>query len=198
MDKRFCLNETKIIYYVKMASVSKGDFSIHGISKAKIGGNILETIYTGSSVGLEGHVKFQEAILNTVEAIIKNRLDANYTRAPILLLADQPTIGETTHLSLFAVHNTVTQTEVPSKTLFQDYLLKVDSLTQGSTTTITDSSMVKLAEYISDQAFVTLEKASSLVASDESTLVSFSDEEVNGRLRVSIENSVFTIRIVIQ
>lgn len=178
-----------------MPNVAKGTFSVRGVSTAKFSGNILETILTGSGTGLEGSAAFQAVVLSTIEAIIRNRHDSDYDLPPILLLTDQPTVGQTFPLSLLFVPSEITQSQVPSETLLQAFLLKDDSLTQGSTTQITDTNTVKLAEYIATQTFSTLQKASKIITEEETD---FSESAENGRLSTLIENSVFSIHITIQ
>lgn len=181
-----------------MTSVTKGNFSISGISTAKIGGNVLETTHTGSGTGFTGNATFQAVVLTAIESIIRNRHDPDYDLPPILLLADQPTMGQNFPLSLFVVPEEITQSQIPSATLLQSFLLKDDSLTQGSTTQITDTATVKLMEYIATNVFSTIQKAIKMITEDEEIEIDFSESGDNGRYKTSIVNSIFSLHITIQ
>lgn len=181
-----------------MPSIAKGTFSVRGVSTAKIGGNIFETIITGSGNGYEGSAAFQVIVLSTIEAIIRNCHDSDYDLAPILLLADQPTAGQNFPLSLLTVPEEITQSQVPSAALLQAFLLKDNSLTQGTTTQLTETAIVKLTEYIATQSFSALQKASKIITENETIENDFSENIENGRLSTLIENSVFSIHITIQ
>lgn len=183
------------------ASYKQGDFSIKTVSKAKTSGNKFETIHTGSGTGVDGNLTFQSAVFTAVSGIINNYYGLGTYVAPTPGL---DTVSSDT-LHLIYLPSTVVQTPATvDASVFRDFLLKVDSLTLGTTTPIvstTDDG--KLIQFITDNAYMALQNAAKTIVNSSSAAAAVdfcATGEGNGefsRYQVCIDNCVFTMIITI-
>lgn len=174
-----------------MTSENKGDFSISACSKAKASTNKSNTVYTGSGTDTEGNVLFQSLVLKSIENIMRVRYDPDYDLGIIALNED------TVDTFLFFVPSTSTQTLIPSADNLALYLLKNTALIEGATTEITDTSAVKLANYIANETFNVLRKSAQIIQETNLDELEICDPS-SGRYAGCIKTCIFSMHIRIR
>lgn len=177
-----------------MTTVEKdlGFFSIFSKTLSSKTGNVYKETITGKGAGNTGNQFFQTMILKQIETIIRNSTDVNYT-----IETPAVDVGSSETLYLFYVPSNVTQTLPASEANLREFILKNDSLTLATTTTITDVKIVKIATYIASQIFNTVKAAAELINDTEENTEECLTSS-NGRLQKCISNCIFDLAITIQ
>lgn len=168
---------------------NKGDYSIVGSSKSLMGGNIYEMSLTGSGVGTEGVAVFQADVLFILEGIIRNHIYPEYSIPKILRVGDNP-------LFLFYLPQGVTQTQVPTPTLLQQFLLMDDSLTTDITIEITDLDKVKFIEYLSKKIFQILRNAGHEIDLSRGVEI-YNTDSASSKFKKSTGNNIFNFEVIV-
>ena len=181
-----------------MSTFKRGDYSVKVASTpgGSGSGNKREFILNGSGAGEDGVRSLQRTILLALQPVLAHiGKDAEYTIERVVETA----VSSGVESLLFHLPAGVTDNGgvTPGRTAIQDFLKKVDALTQATTTPITDAGFVEFVTSLVNEIFTPVVCAMKVVEDTTAGGLSLSSTEGMGRINKSVSNNLFSFEVVV-